>query len=273
VNCATFFISTGRCGTQWLARALGTIASDRAEITHEPLHLGYEPRKMLAVGEPELLDSISASRILSHVGHIEDTLQRRSYVECGYPVWSTIPYLARRFAGHVRVVHLVRHPVPTAYSWIAQQAYCPPLAPHLRVKELLTPFDPGIRFMAFRERWDSLTPYEKSLFYWAEVNAFALRLQEQAQFPWLRVRFEDLFTLETLRELAAFCGIGAVDRAIAVPAPADDFPTRTSLWSDPALISMHAEVAGLAAALGYDSLAFDERSLRARYFGMPGKGI
>ena len=49
---ATFVLSTGRCGTQWLAEALGRVFEGRLRVEHEPLHLGYLPRERLAGATP-----------------------------------------------------------------------------------------------------------------------------------------------------------------------------------------------------------------------------
>jgi hypothetical protein len=107
---ATFVLSTGRCGTQWLSHVLAQLAGDAAVVTHEPLENDYAPRRMLGAGDPARLDEQTAEVILDHVSFIETTLESRSYVECGHPVWSSLPYLIRRFPGRVSIVHLVRHP-------------------------------------------------------------------------------------------------------------------------------------------------------------------
>ena len=263
---ALFVISTGRCGTQWLARALQSACGEEAEVTHEPLHSGYLPRKMLAATDPAKLDQANGDIILGHIARIEETLRSRMYIECGYPLWSTLPYLLERFAGRVRVVHLVRHPVPTAWSWLAQQAYCPPLASHLAMKEPLSPFDEGVHFTSYRDRWSGLTPYEKALFYWLEVNSFASHLEQRADAPWLRICFEELFSVGTLKTLLTFAGIDASVNLHAPP-PTDDHPYLAGHWSDPALIARHSDVVELATALGYDAMDFDAVKLRRRYLG------
>jgi hypothetical protein len=269
VHQALFVISTGRCGTQWLAQALRSLCGEAAKVTHEPLGSAYAPRKMLGACDPSRLDRATAAPILAHVAGIEQILQHRSYIECGHPLWSTLPYLLRCFAGRVRVVHLIRHPVPTALSWVAQQAYCPPLAPHLSIKQPLSPFDDGVHFTSYRAHWSDLSPYEKALFYWLEVNAFALRLQERTGEPWLRIRFEELFRTTTLEGLLKFAGIGA-NIAVHTPLPPriDDHSYFVGSWSDPALICQHPDVVELASALDYDAMDFDAANLQRRYLGV-----
>lgn len=261
MNDATFVISTGRCGTQWLAEVLRSAAGDTAVVAHEPLGDDYPQRSMLAAQHPGNLDAEAAEPLLDHVASIEQTLLTKPYIECGHPLWSSLPYLLERFAGRVRVIHLVRHPVPTAWSWLTQRAYCPPLAPHLPERVLLSPFDDGIRLTAFRERWSSLTPYEKSLFYWAEVNVFALHLQTVAGVPWTRFRIEDLSRGVGLQELLAFAGLDSQPPAIE---PVDKFHFLANAC-DLHLVERHPEVMEVARSLGYEPLAFDEDDLRRRY--------
>jgi hypothetical protein len=258
---ALFVLSTGRCGTQWLASVLRRMCGDSIDVRHEPLGSDYAPREMLAARDPSKLDAVLAGPILAHVDEIEQTLATRSYIECGYPSWSTIPYLIDRFAGRVRIVHLVRHPVPTAWSWVSQTAYCPPMSPHLQEKVLLTPFDEGIQFESFRARWPEMTPYEKALFYWAEVNAFGQRLRDSV--PWMQVRFEDLLRGDELSRLLTFAGI---DGSAAPTEVIDEFRAHSGFWCDSRLITRHAEVLDVARELGYDPLDFDESKLRRRYY-------
>ena len=258
---ALFVLSTGRCGTQWLADALARRLGDDAVVTHEPLDNDYAPREMLGAGDPQNLDEDLAEPLLDHVEFIEEVLQTRPYIECGHPCWSSIPYLMRRFEGRVGVVHLVRHPVRTAFSWLTHLAYCPPLAPHLREKVLLSPFDEGVRFASYRDRWTTLTPYEKSLYYWLEVNALGCDVAS------LRVRYEDLFEPQTLDHILAFAGLesAAKGEATSPQQVVDRFHHVSPTWFNPYLIERHPDVLELATRMSYEPMVFDELALKRRY--------
>ena len=260
---ALFVISTGRCGTQWLADVLATQLGPAAEVAHEPLDSDYSARVMLAAGDPARLDPNDGAPILAHVAHIERTLEKRHYVECGWPLWSTLPHLLERFAGRARVIHLVRHPVPTALSWLTHRAYIPPLMPHLAEKILLAATDDGVQFPHWGAMWSSLTPYEKALYWWLEVNAFALRLEARTTAPWLRVRFEDMPQPAMLDAILDFAG--APRDHDPLPGAIDEFRSVLESWPDPSQVSHHPDVIRTAAVLGYDALAFDASRLRARY--------
>ncbi|MBX7185192.1 MAG: sulfotransferase [Vicinamibacteria bacterium] len=268
---ATFVLSTGRCGTQWLAATLKAACGDHLTVEHEPLHNGYRPRQMLGLKTPTDLDQESSRLILAHVERIEGTLEASSYMECGHPCWSSVPWLIERFSGRIRILHLVRHPVPTALSWLTHAAYEPPLLPHLKEKVLLSPFDDGVAFLEYRERWPSLTPFEKSLFYWAEVNALGLRLERMPEVPWLRLTFEELFLDTGIGRILEFLEMPARPRITgAGPEVIDQHHFKAvSALPDLGLLDRHPRVAQVAERLGYAASWADVEGLRRRYF-LPG---
>lgn len=256
MHSATFVLSTGRCGTQWLAEKLAANFGDLLNVTHEPLHNEYRPRLMLGLRTPLRLDPDSRDTVLRHVEEIEQGLETRPYLECGHPCWSTLPYLIDRLGERLRIIHLVRHPVPTARSWLTQSAYVPPLLPHLQEKVLLSAFDDGVAFPEYRERWASLHPFEKCLFYWAEVNAFGLRLERESSTPWLRLRFEDLFGDSGTAGLLAFLGLPKLPALLEHRLDVVDQYRFLPPMGVPNLdlrVS-HPAIAGLGARLGYDNL-------------------
>ena len=265
---ATFVLSTGRCGTQWLADVFGDIYADRLRVEHEPLHDGYCPRRMLGAGDPLALGEKRARPILDHLAGVEKTLETRSYFETGHPVWSSLPYIARRFAGRVRIVHLTRHPVPTAYSWVTHGVYVPPMLQHLPMKEFLTPFDDGVRFPEYRKEWAGLTPWEKCLYYWAEVQAHGLACETALNVPWLRVSYESLFEGDGLGRLVDFLGLPARDGlAPARDRTVDQHRFLLSDWAEPGMLRRHARLVEVAERLGYSLGDLNEGALRQRYLG------
>jgi hypothetical protein len=243
---ATFFLSTGRCGTQWLAANLAREYGGEIRVEHEPLQLEYEPRRMLAPGaEPS-----PAAR--AHVEEVRRTLAERPYVECGHPCWSSLPWIAEALAGHVRIVHLVRHPAAMAASWVSRGAYIPPILPHLPQRILISPFDAGVSFPEYRDRWPAMLPFEKCLLYWAEVNAFALRLEQRRPAPWLRLPYEDLFAEAGAEELIEFLDLPPRPGFLAARATREDaWRSLPESTCDPALLERHPEIIALAEKLGY----------------------
>jgi len=68
MNTATFFLSTGRCGTQWIASNLQDLQNDSIVIRHEPLHDRYYPRLMLANSDP--MQTGNSEEIFAHCDKI-----------------------------------------------------------------------------------------------------------------------------------------------------------------------------------------------------------
>lgn len=262
---ATFVMTTGRSGTQWLASQLAEAAGGRATVEHEPILDDYRPRTMLAVHDPHRLREDYAGAVLQHVEWIESVLAEREYIETGYPVWATLPWLAERLRGRIRIVHLVRHPVPVAFSWVTHRAYCTPFAAHTPERILLSPFDEGVRFPEYRDRWASLPPQEKVLYYWLEVNAAAMKLEQRTSAPWLRVRLEDLRG-ETLARLHAFVGLPTPAAAKGV---VDEHRFTSDQPWDPARIADHPRVVELARQLGYDPFGYGAAKIEKRGYVSP----
>jgi hypothetical protein len=269
VHDATFVLSTGRCGTQWLARALAAVAGHHgARVEHEPLGDHYRSRRLLGDGgDPAALSPADRARLETHVGEITATLERGAYVETGFPCWAALPYLARRLVGRMRVVHLTRHPIPVAYSWTTHSAYARPLWPGQPEKTLLHPADGGVAFPHYAAIWPELHAFERCLYFWAEVNAFALRWEKGAGVPWLRVDAAELFRPEGIARVAAFA-LGATGRAEvrADGDVADEHHFQLTEWIEPDVIRRHPAVIEVARQLGYDPFAVDRAALRRRYF-------
>jgi hypothetical protein len=265
---ATFFLSTGRCGTQWVTEALRGVLGDRAEVEHEPLHNDYVPRRMLGASEPAPIGGRAARRMAEHADRIERTLATRDYVEAGHPCWGALPWLMLRFRGRMRVVHLVRHPVPTAVSWLSHGAFAPPLLPHLPAKELIAPTDAGVSFPEYAAQWAALTAYEKCLYFWAEVNALGLRLERDGGVSWQRLRYEDVFSSDkaALGRLGEFLGRDAVElRAVDAARQVDEHRFALASAPDLALIARHPRILAVADSLGYDGMKFDAAAIAARF--------
>lgn len=250
---ATFFLSTGRCGTQWLATHLAAAFGDRALVVHEPLQTEYQPRRMLAAvsGNPEIHPSPQAE---AHIAKIARSLDERPYVECGHPCWSSLPWIAQRLRDHLRIVHLVRSPADTAASWVSRGAHIPPILPHCRERELISPFDEGSTFGEYRERWANMLPYEKCLIYWSEVNALGLRLEGRFPNAWLRLRYEDLFRGDGAIRLLEFLGLEPdPDFLSAREIREDQHRWVPESICDERLIENHPRVREIARVFGYEN--------------------
>ncbi len=272
MNRAVFFLSTGRCGTQWLARNLGASYPDCAVVEHEPLHDAYRSSELLV--HRDLAGARSAAVIREHVSKIDAVLESRMYIECGWPSWGALPYLARHFVGRIAIVHLTRHPIPTACSLVTHGTYQPPVIPGLHPEKIpLSPFDAGVTLPEYREIWDTLDPFQRCLYFWTELHRFGLDLETglgtEFATPWLRLRYEDMMTPDGLTRLLAFLGLAPHDTMFdAITNHEDRFVYLADRWWDVSAARDLPGLADTAAALGYDLSDVDEAALRRRYLGM-----
>src|SRR5947209_3721344 len=112
-------LSTGRCGTQWLTVGLRELYRS-LDVEHEPLGPLYKPRRYFRrYDDPGAILDVPEVAV-----HVADLVRaRRPYVETGWPLFPVLPLLAREMPERLRIVHLTRHPVPTALSHLAHGSY------------------------------------------------------------------------------------------------------------------------------------------------------
>lgn len=267
---AAFVLSTGRCGTQWIATSFREVYRDRLDVAHEPLQDKYDARSMLANRSRKDENSQCSPLIAAHLDDIEAGLGERSYLECGHPNWAAMPLLVNRFRSRVRIIYLTRHPVPCSYSWLAHGVYQPPILPHIPAKELLSPFDEGVRFSEYQADWGRMSPFEKCLYYWTEVNAFGEELCSRVDVPWLHLRYEDLFDANGLDCLLQFLELPVSQSLLELRGTMrDQFRYVTASWDDWRVIANHSPTLALAERLGYDMNGLDDEALRRRYLATP----
>lgn len=206
-----FVISTGRCGTQWLAKALDHTYADCASVTHEPLGPHYSPKTTLRA--PAALREIAGQEPLAgHLAHIDAVVRDRAYIECGWPAFALIPLLVERYGARLRVVHLVRHPVSTALSYLSHNFYRPEARDdaYIRMAQL-EPTDPGIKYSLYQEIWPQLSAYEKALFQWLEINSWAEELKSTySSVPVCTIRMEDLFSKIGETQVSCLTGLAGL---------------------------------------------------------------
>jgi hypothetical protein len=115
------------------------------------------------------------------------------YIETGWPVYGILPLILSRLDGRVRVVHLYRHPLKVAASHTTHKVYS---RGEWSKAVSISPSDYGV-VQSYLEgaRWDSMSEFEKCVFWCTEVNHFALSLKQSfSNIPWLSIKFEDVFS-------------------------------------------------------------------------------
>ena len=271
------FISAGRCGTQWLAAHLADVYGDRALITHEPLGPHYRPRRFFRQHD-RLEELAGLSEVSDHLKRVRAALDvGKTYVETGWPLFAAVPLFLTRFPGRVSLVHLTRHPIPSALSHMAHQCYAGSRRDDDYTRlAALDPFCPGVFQAEDRDRWDSFTPFEKCLFWWTEVHLYALELHRRfPEVPWTRIRSEAMLAgnVTTLRTLATALGFPYLDELQdRADHPVDAWHHRTHIDFDWRLVYRHPRTLQVAERLGYDVAEVTDEDLEERYVGTPHPG-
>ncbi len=269
------FLSTGRCGTQWLAENLGGLYSEDAVVTHEPLGARYVPRAHFRRYDQQ--EHEHPAEVRAHLDWVEEVSRDKLYIETGWPLFATLPIFFARFGERVRIVHLVRHLVPTAVSHMVHQCYFG--SPRRDEYTALATLDPSLPGTIQREefaRWSRLSPFEKCLFWCTEVHLYARELRDR--FPataFHRMRAEDLFSGDerALRALMEFLRLPYhASLAGRSSERVDQWHHRTHLEFNWRQIFDHPMAVELCRSLGYDLDRVDQDALDRRYKGAPAAG-
>lgn len=270
---AIFFLSTGRCGTQWLQQALAATYPDEAVVTHEPARGAYDQKSYLRAYDrlDELLSSEEVSR---HLAFLDDTLKSKTYIETGWACYPALPLIADRVGGNIRIVHLVRHPVHVALSLVTHRVYG---RDDWISRAALSPFDHGVVQKELADDWARMGMYERCLFWWTEINLYALELRERLSGVEFAVfRYEDVFgpDEQPLVDLTRFLGL-AYDPSLS------ELRSKTVdkyHWKTPAVdwtqVLRFPRTLALAKQFGYDLAGLSAPQIEARYFGAEaGQGV
>jgi hypothetical protein len=263
---ATFVLSTGRCGTQWLQHALAATYPNEAVVTHEPIRGPYQPKSYLRAYD-RLSALLSSEEVSRHLAYVSETLTSRPYIETGWPCYPALPLIADWLGGRIRIVHLVRHPVPAALSLAAHRLYND--RQDWIAGAAISPFDQGVVHKELARDWAGMRPYEKCLFWWTEINLYALELKERLRgVEFLFVRYEDLFgaDAQTLEGLTRFMGLAYKPRLSELRSQHVDRYAWRSPHVDWTLVFKYAQTVDLAGRFGYDFARLSAPQFEARYF-------
>jgi hypothetical protein len=260
-----FFISTGRCGTQWLQKTLAATYPDAAVVTHEPVRSAYEPKLYLRAGD-KLNELLSREAVSEHLSYIKEVLKSKTYVETGWPCYAALPLIMAQLEGRVRIVHLVRHPVYAALSLATLKVY---EQQGWVSRAAISPHDRGVVQKELAGDWAKMGMYEKCLFWWTEINLYALELRARhPDIEFSLVRYEDLFGPEAqaLKNLIGFMNL-AYDPSLEVLRleNVDRFHQKTPPvdWRH---IFRYPKTVELAKQFGYDVGDVSRPYIATRYF-------
>jgi aryl carrier-like protein len=243
-----FILSTGRCGTQWLYKTLSQSLSGNFQVTHEPLHFEYAPIS----NSPANPLKKNSELLLKHLDNIRQYINDdENYLECGFPSWRHLGWFYEQLPVDLKIIYLHRDPTDTAISWLKQNAFVPPILPHIAEKELFHPTSDGAKLPEYASLWPALTPFEKNLYYWAEVQLQAEEYKQQwSPENWMTIRFDTLFNHMTINNILKFMHSESKVESINTVA-VDEFSGMPQTSYDRKLISRHPTILAIARNLSY----------------------
>lgn len=262
------FLSTPRCGTQWLAKNLCDFYSDEAIVLHEPILYDYYPRLNLGRYNSSMRPEDNP-KLAGHFDFIEMTTQNKKYIGIGWQSIAGIPELYRRFGDRLKLIHLYRNPIYVAASLVTMDFYTGKIKDRFEKAEL-NPFDDVSLLTSYKDKWNNLNLFEKSLYYWTEINLRALEIKYRYQnISFYSLQFEDLFKKDkelsriTLIEVLSFIGLEYNKKMLdSLEIIHDEYHNKTNLKIDWRDIEKHPQTLVLANKLGY---SFDNKINLHRY--------
>ena len=156
-----FFLSTGRCGTQWVCNTLQNEYANYAETTHEPVRAPCHARRYLRQPS-EFTSADTDPDLTAHRIRIEEALTRGHYIETGWPCFALLPWWIKHFGDRLSIVHMVRHPILNALSLATQDMY---QRNDWIAAMALSPEDPGVVHADVAPPWSQWTNYQKCLYF------------------------------------------------------------------------------------------------------------
>lgn len=268
LHSAVVFLCTPRCGTQWISKNISELYSDEILTIHEPLDNEYNLKENLGDYDTSA-KTIDNERLAKHLDFIDEVTNNMNYIEVGWQSIGGIVNLYQRFPDRLKVIHLYRNPVKVAASLVTHNWYTGKIEDRFEKAEL-TPFDEGAFLSEYKEKWGTLSLFEKSLYYWTEINLRALEIKNRyPRLPFLSLQFENLFEKDkemqriTLIEMLSFMELNYDNRMLdALDVNYDKYRSKTSKkinWKD---IYDHPQTIALAKKFGY---TFDEDINLSRY--------
>ena len=216
-----FALANGRSGTHFLyeviyRNAVNCVARHEPYVTN-PSMFG-KPIYDHAVG-----DSDPIRKLLEKKRRVIERFAPRIYVETSHAFLKSYYDLATEFFPHMKLVHLVRNPLKTAKSLANREE----LIRRLRLPFCFYRGDDGVRYF----RWaltglepiyqhfgtQTLTPFQRLLVEWIEVENRAMQFLDQFNKHWECVTLHtpsEMNDVERLRELCDRLGLEIRDRNI-----------------------------------------------------------
>ncbi|MFH5805528.1 hypothetical protein [Alienimonas sp. DA493] len=268
----TVTVSTGRCGTTYLAETFELSFPD-ATIAHESLHPNVaKPAVYHRAYDARAFEPMLAEPgVRAVLNDWRDASERAPVFEAGWTMSALVPGLRQEYGDQLRALIVHRHPVQVAASFAVMGHYSLNKSPAWAI----TPFHDRVLYPQFADRWDGMSPFERSLYRWLEITAYGLELPKR--FPdlsTLTVTADEIFrSPETLDRIAEFAGLPARKEIPQSPRKnvfrQNDVEVRP-IGDEWERYDRHPEVVSLGRELGYDMSRDHLRDIVRKYQMPPG---
>lgn len=266
MHSAIFFLSTPRCGTQWIAKNLAEAYSDVAEVVHEPIGYDYNSRHFYREYESE--DICNIKEVKDHIDYIRNVIKNKIYIEVGFPLYAALPSFGRKFNGSVKFIHLVRNPIPTAYSMVTHKIYSSKRK-ELNEKIMLYPQDKNVFLDYYKNSWSQINDFEKCLFYWSEIQMYYFEIKQRMyNVPMMSLRYEDILEEpeKRYREIVDFIDLPwRREVASRLNEEVDEYKNKIDEPVQIEKVYNHPQTVALALRFGYSVDTIDKKNLDKRY--------
>ncbi|MEO0329695.1 MAG: sulfotransferase [Pseudomonadota bacterium] len=200
-----FFLSTGRCGTEFITRIL---ENDPNLIVHhnpEPELLGIDrwAYETHSDASDQLVSAFHAARLELMT---DAMVRRRQYIETNFRV-TFFAFAIATLLPKARFVHLVRHPFDFIRSAVRLQYYEGLYTDMGRIRPSTN--------SEYGPRWPTFAQAEKAAWLWNETNAFIEAFKSRyAERSVLTIRFEDMVgETAVLSQLLDYCSAKPMSKA------------------------------------------------------------
>jgi len=270
---ATYFLSAGRCGTQWLADSLqSVIGLDTAIVNHERIPKTWVPESANIrryFSGSKLHEIYNNYNFLKYLDDVKSLIVTNDYIETGWPSFCFAPILLKEFQKNIKFVFLLKSPVEFAISLTTHDFYL--REDNMAKESALLPSDPGTYLNGYwGALWSEMNHYEKCLFQWFQINSHILNFLETAGANYIVIKSEQLFSKsdrKTIDQMMSYIGYDDLsDAMIDKKKTVFDIHHAQTAACDWRTVFNFPKVVELAKQLGYNLNKIDDQKIKDRYF-------
>jgi hypothetical protein len=266
----TLTLSTGRCGTTFL---YNTFRPDHEalHVSHESLHANLAGPALYhrAYDKATQQEMLGQPRLRQQIDDWLAIAEKRPVVEFGWTMAATAPLLHGLIGKRLRILVLHRHPVEVAGSFANLGYYRVVKSP----SSAITPYHARVLYGSFRARWKDMSPYERGLYRWLEINAFAQECLQSLEIVRSLVLSSEALFADTSSALRSIAMLLRDDERHPPPSPLRNaipphYRERWPVRGEWRKTLEYEEVSALADRLGH-TMTFPEIERRVAHYRLP----